>query len=313
MHLGLAQAGLQQATPEDAQQVRVALATMGSQVPAQEDVVRQQDSVEEARVAQPQHEPKDDVVVAGRPGAERVQLDIAPRLRELLVVAGVGDRVAVPDDDPAGCHSLLHQDPQLLAADRPASGVGGDGQACGVVGPRRGPEAALLDGGHHRPVRADLADDARTDPRAADAVLALVDELRRDRVDGVPVEPGPVEVGVAVVTARHHDVEPGPLGDPPQPQGIPADLGRGQLDDGPPARRTELVELRGGEVLVTQDPVGPVLGQRVDEHVLVWQDDSEVARRHRTRHGHDRRHGLAPASPAPDVSSLGVWASSCRV
>ena len=91
---------------------------------------------------------------------------------------------AVADDDPAGRHALRGQQAELGDADRPAGGMGRDGQPRLLVGARRRPERALL-GGRQVPVAPDLADDAGPDAAVIDAVADVADDEVGDLVGRV--------------------------------------------------------------------------------------------------------------------------------
>ena len=81
--------------------------------------------------------------------------------------------------------ALLLEHPELGEPDRRQHAVGSDRHPRPAGGPRRGPVDSLLERRQPRLVGADLADDARPDPRSGDAILELPDELVGQVVDRV--------------------------------------------------------------------------------------------------------------------------------
>ena len=144
----------------------------------------------------------------------------------------VGHHVAVPDHHAGRVDALLDEQVELGGADRPAGGVGGDGQAGTPVGAGRRPERPLLERGDD-PVAADLADDPG--PHAVDALLDVAHDQVGDRVGGELVELGR-EVGAAVEARAPDDVQAGGLGHRAQPDRVAAQPAGGDVDQRAAAR-----------------------------------------------------------------------------
>ena len=148
----------------------------------------------------------------------------------------------------------------------------GDGQSGGQVGASCSPERLLLGLGDGVVVASDLADDPGTYTGGADAVLDFADHLLGEVVDARPCEVCEVEVGLAVVTTSHDDLDSrgdGHLGQALRLSCVAA----GELDQCPAAVALEVVELRDRDAGVVQHPVAAVLAHRVGEDVLVREGD----------------------------------------
>ncbi len=230
-HLLLVQTCRGQQRQELGQQVRVTATPGRPQVITQADVVGEQYLRAEARPDQIKDVVDGPVGVVRRPGADGVERDVAALLDQGQVISGNRNAVGVPDDDAARVDTLLGEQLELREPDRPSGSMRADGQAGLEVRAGGGTKRALLSGRDVTPVGADLADDARADAGATNALGDVADDLVGDRVDGGPVEPAAIQVRVPVMPAAHHDRDPGCLRDPAQRGRIPADLVRREIHE----------------------------------------------------------------------------------
>ncbi len=165
----LRQADREESVPERAEQVGVARTPVCREVARQAHVLGHQQATLETRVEQPQDPAQPSLRVPVVDALDGVELDPRTPTREALVIARVGDHVAVPDDDPARIDAFFRQQVQLRVAHGPSSGMRGDGRTGLSMGTGRGPEHAFLEGADVS-VTPDLADDAGADARLADAL-----------------------------------------------------------------------------------------------------------------------------------------------
>ena len=143
--VGVVEARGLQPVGERGDDVGVARPAQGRVVGAQADVLAEQHLVEVAGVGEAAEpvEPLAGVVLVH--ALHGVELHPGATLGEGQVVVVVGNHVAVADDDTTGVDALLDEQVELGGADRPAGGVGGDGQTGTPVGAGSGPERPLLD------------------------------------------------------------------------------------------------------------------------------------------------------------------------
>jgi hypothetical protein len=283
--VGLAEAGLREPAGERRDDVGVAGSARRGVVAAQADVLAEQHPVEEAvfgQAPQPLEAPLGVPLVQALHGVE-LHPRPAPGDRQVVVV--VRHHVAVPHHHAGRVDALLGKQVELGVADRPAGGVGGDGQARTPVGAGRGPERPLLLGGDHA-VAADLADDAGPDP--LDALLDVAQDEVRHRVGRQLVELGR-EVRAAVEARPSDDVQAGRLRHRPQRHRVAVQATGRDVDQRAAPRVGVPHQLGLREGWIIEQAVAAVLTREVDEDVLVRQGHAQLVGGHRPGHGHHGR------------------------
>ena len=250
---------------------------------------------------------------------QAVELDPRAARRGFLVQRAILFAVRVDPDERRQRHAVPLEDVELLERGDAVAGVRGDRQPGRLVRDRRGSHQLRIHLRERPRVDADLHE-ARHDPGAVDALLALADPARREllRCLGERVRRQVLVLVGAVVAGVREDVQARRLGEPPQQPRIAAQIGRRALDQRRAAVRLRLPEERQrprehlvGVVARRADLRG---ADEIDEHVLVHQrqpelrgidrarhrlDDAPPRGRLRPRRSRDRRTHHAEASGKP--------------